>query len=190
MRAFTIAVIAIAGFHCYVSLSKGESPLNWQFLLLVLSPLLALVWKDIGLLKFGHKGFEIERIKEDVNRAITKVTHGHTIDSKSIETLFKSVELNDWLTLVLARMLMRKGLVLLHPDHGLGPSPSLDKLIKLAAEHDTISEQELEELERLRDVTFYAEWWGGRAPIRSDWKWALQNAKSVIERLFDKQKLS
>jgi hypothetical protein len=190
MRAYTIAVIFIGFLHCLYSIEQKESPLNWLFLFLIVSPFIPTVWNGVSSFKFGSKGVEVEKLKSDVNNAITRVTHGKSLDQKSIETLFKSVEMNDWLTLVLSRMLMRKGLVLLNPDHELGVSPSLAKLINKSSDRELISAEEKEELEKLRDVTFYAEWWGGNSPTQGDWKWALTNCKSIIERLFDKQKIA
>ena len=52
---------------------------------------------------------------------------------------------------------MRKGLVMLHPEHTLGPSPSLSKLIVQCQQAGKITQDEAEKLEKLRDVTFYAE---------------------------------
>jgi hypothetical protein len=72
------------------------------------------------------------------------------------------------MTLVLARMLMRQGLVCLVPDHSFGVSPSLSKLIALCSEDELISDDLKVELERLRHITFYAEWWDGDIPTHGE----------------------
>ena len=190
MRAYITAVIFISAIHCFFSIDKGESPLSWEFLLLVLSPFVALIWSDISNFKFGSKGLEVEKIKRDVDKTIKHAAHGDSIDKQALDTLFKSVELNDWATLVLARMLMRKGLVALEPQHGLGVSPSLSKLIVQCEQKNLISPEEKEELEKLRNVTFYAEWWDGDVPTQGDWKWALENCRDLIEQLFNKQPIA
>jgi hypothetical protein len=187
MRAYIIAVIFIATLHCISTVSKFESPLSWQFFLLIASPILILAWKDLAKLKLDPKGgLELERLKEEINKSIVEISHGRSVDSKSIDKLFKSTELNDWLTLVLARMLMRKALVFLNRNHELGPSPSLKKLIQSSLENGKLTQEECDNLERLRNITFYAEWWGGDAPTFADWDWALKNSKNIVQKLFGK----
>lgn len=187
MRAYITAVIFIGTLHCYFSIVNGESPLTWHFLLLVISPFIVFIWRDISNLKFGMDGIEVAKIKKDVDKTIKQAAHGEIIDQQALDTLFKSVELNDWSTLVLARMLMRKGLVMLVPNHDFGPTPSLFKLIDLCKEQDKISIEEKIELDKLRDITFYAEWWAGDIPTQGDWNWALENCRNIIGKLFDKQ---
>lgn len=190
MRAYTIAVIFIASCHVYLSLAEGKSPLSILFVFLILSPFLPFVWKELANVKLGADGISLERLKRDVDSTIKKATHRKTIDPKSLDDLFKTVELNEWMTLVLARMLMRQGLVCLVPEHGFGPSPSLVKLIPLCLAKDLISKEEAANLDNLREITFYAEWWDGRAPNHGQWRWALENCKNIVRTLFEKQPIS
>ena len=132
----------------------------------MLSPFFSFVWKEISNLKFGKDGFEVQRLKQDVERTIQRAIHGRSIDSEALDDLFKTVELNEWMTLVLSRMLMRHGLVSLISDHGLGVSPSLNKLIPMCFDRKLLSEQERDDLEKLRNVTFFAEWWDGTKPTK------------------------
>ncbi|MBL0709894.1 MAG: hypothetical protein JJV99_02590 [Colwellia sp.] len=188
---YILIVAAVAGFHVYAAFDKNiSSPLDFNLILLLLIPFLTLVWKDAASIKFGSKGLELEKLKQNVNKTIKHAVHGDSIDHKSLEALFKSVETNDWLKLVLARMLMRKGLVVLKPDHGLGVSPSLSSLIKMCHSERIITEEEKANLEKLRNITFYAEWWDGDAPTHGDWKWAIVESPKIIQQLFDKQKIA
>jgi hypothetical protein len=192
MKIIYILIIAVvAGFHIYAAFDEAvTSPLDFNLILLLLIPFLTLVWKDAASIKFGSKGLELEKLKKNVDKTIKHAVHGDSIDHKSLETLFKSVEANDWLKLVLARMLMRKGLVALSPDHNFGPSPSLAKLIPMCFEAGKISAQEKENIEKLRNITFYAEWWAGDAPTHEEWKWAIEKSPEIIHTLFDKQPIA
>lgn len=190
MRAYTIAIIFIGSWHVYLSINEGKSPLSMLFLALILSPFLPYIWKEISNVKFSKDGIALERLKLDVDNTIKKATHRKAIDPKALDDLFKTVELNEWMTLVLARMLMRQGLVCLVPDHGFGPSPSLTKLIPLCSQKNLISPEEAENLEKLREITFYAEWWDGRAPNHGQWRWALSNCKLIIRTLFERQPIA
>ena len=181
----------LAVVHAYQCISQGTSFLTWEFLLLLFSPFAKFIWLDVASLKLGKDGLELERIKKDVNQAIKLAAHGEKIDPEALELIFKSVEANEWATLILSRMLLRKGLMLLAPkDHGLGNSPSLSKLIKLCADTEAISTVEAELYEKLRDITFYAEWWSGRPPSYEDWNWALENSKPILGSLFRKQSMA
>ena len=190
MRAYIAAVILVASLHVYFSFVKGDSPLSIAFLILILSPFAPFAWQEASKIKLGKDGFELERLKKDVDQTIKKAVHGKAIDPRALDDLFKTVELNEWVTLVLARMLMRQGLVCLASDHDLGASPSLRKLIALCFARGLLSEEERDELERLRNVTFYAEWWGGEPPTYGDWIWALDNCKAIVRGLFEKQHIS
>lgn len=190
MRAFIVSVIFIASIHIYYSIDKGESPLNLLFLILVLSPFVPYIWKEASNIKIGKNGLELERLKKDVDKTIKKAAHGNTVDPKAIDDLFKTVELNEWITLVLSRMLLRKGLVCLVPDHNLGFSPSLSRLIDLAFGNGFLSEDEKSDIEKLRNITFYAEWWDGDVPSHIEWNWALNNCKGVVKNLFEKQPIA
>jgi hypothetical protein len=188
MNFIYIAVIILVTIaHLIFSFKSGQSPLNASLVILLLSPLIFFLWKDASSIKLGAKGLELEKMKNAVDKTIKHAVKGHSIDSRSLETLFKSVEANEWITLVLSRMLMRKCLVALYPEHDFGPSPSLMKLINKCFELEKISESEKDDLEKLRHITFYAEWWGGEAPTHGDWKWAISNCQSIIQQLFDKQ---
>ena len=190
MRAYIGAVIFISAWHVYFSILKKETPLSIPFLILLISPFITYIWKEVSNVKLGKDGFEVQRLKQDVERTIQRAIHGRGIDPNALDDLFKTVELNAWITLVLARMLMRQGLVSLVPDHGLGPSPSLNKLIPLCFSRNLISTQEQDDLEKLRNITFYAEWWDGTKPTYSDWEWALSNCKRIIRDLFGKQTIT
>lgn len=190
MRAYIIAVIFISTVHIYFSALENQSPLSLPFIFFVMSPFLPSIWKDLSNLKLDKNGVSIEKLKNDVDKTIKKATHRKGIEPQSLDNLFKTVELNEWMTLVLARMLMRQGLVSLVPNHTFGPSPSLVKLISLCHEKGLISDAESEDLEKLRNVTFYAEWWDGDAPTHGEWEWALENCKPILRDLFRKQSLS
>ena len=188
MKFFYIAVIILVTIaHIIYSFKLGQSPLNANLVILLLSPLVFFLWKDASSIKLGAKGIELEKMKKEVDKTIKHAVKGHSIDTHSLETLFKSVEANEWITLVLSRMLLRKGLVALYPDHEFGPSPSLKKLISKCLELKKISQSEQVDLDKLRHITFYAEWWGGDAPTHGDWKWAIDNCQPIIQQLFDKQ---
>src|SRR6218665_980474 len=107
MRAYIAAIIFIASWHVYFSILKQESPLTPLLLALILSPFIPLVWKEISNLKLGNDGLELQRLKQDGERTIQRAIHGRSISTKELDDLFKTVELNEWITLVLARMLMR-----------------------------------------------------------------------------------
>lgn len=149
----------------------------------------ALIEKIVDRIKkVKHKDTELEFLSKEANESLAKVAHGGYLGTLNIDAIFETVKLNDWATLIISRMLMRKGLVeVVGQDHSFGASPSLDKLIKHCTEHSLVPADLLSDLERLREVTFFAEWWNGRAPTKGEWKWALANSKSTIERLFDLQ---
>lgn len=191
MKAVYIFIVAaVAAAHIYIGWETKSSPLNFNLILLLLIPFLTFVWKDASVIKLGSKGLELEKLKSDVNKTIKNVAHGDSVDHKSIDNLYKSVEINDWLKLVLSRMLMRKGLVALVPEHDFGVSPSLNKLIPFCLNEGKITEADVIELERLRNITFYAEWWDGDVPTHEDWKWALENGQKIVQKLFDKQPIA
>ncbi|MDR5015232.1 hypothetical protein RF663_13465 [Aeromonas veronii] len=187
MRAYAISVIFISACHVYISILNDVSPLNLMFLIFILSPFLPFVWKEVSKISFDGNSVSLERIRDNVNLTIERATHKKNINPKSLDELFKTVELNDWMTLVLARMLMRQGLVCLYPNHGLGPSPSLSELICMCRNESFITENEAVDLEKLRHITFYAEWWDGDIPNHGDWQWALENCRNIIRNIFDKQ---
>lgn len=187
MRAYIISIIFISSIHIYFCIQKSESPLNILLLILVLVPFVPYIWNEISNIKLGKDGLELQRLKSDVDKTIKRAVHKRSISPEAIEDLFKTTELNEWLTLVLARMLMRQALVCLVPEHSLGISPSLQKLISLAFEKNIISQNEYEKLEKLRNVTFYAEWWDGDVPTYELWDWSLKNCKQIVKGLFEKQ---
>lgn len=156
-------------------------------LILLSIPLIPNIWKESSVIKFGKDGIELQRIKDEVDKTIKDVVHSKSISPSALDDLFKSTELNEWLTLVLARMLMRQGLITLIPDHNFGDSPSLSKLIDFAFTKNLITQIEKDDLEMLREITFYAEWWGGRKPTHAQWQWALLNCKSIVKNLYLKQ---
>ena len=84
-------------------------------------------------------------------------------------------------------MLMRKGLIEIVKNQSFGDAPSLEKLIKYCKDYSLVPKDQLDDLERLREVTYFAEWWKGRVPTRGEWKWAVANCKSIIMQLFDLQ---
>jgi len=190
MRAYIAAVVFVSSWHVYFSILKQESPLSMPFLILMLSPFFPFVWKEVSNLKLGKDGFEVQRLKQDVERTIQRAIHGRSIGSEALDDLFKTVGLNEWMTLVLSRMLMRHGLVSLVSDHGLGVSPSLNKLIPMCFDRKLLSEKERDDLEKLRNITFYAEWWDGTKPTQAEWEWALGNSKEIIRGLFGKQPIA
>lgn len=190
MRAYIAAVIFVSSWHIYFCILKQESPLTIPFLVLMMSPFAPYIWKEVSNLKLGKDGFEIQRLKQDVERTIQRAIHGRAIGLEALDDLFKTVQLNEWMTLVLARMLMRHGLVCLVPTHNLGPSPSLNKLIPMCFDRRLLSENERDELEKLRNITFYAEWWHGDKPTQAEWEWALSNCKEIVRCLFGKQPIA
>lgn len=190
MRAYILAATFIASSHIYFSIQKSESPLNLLLIVILLVPFIPYIWKEISSIKFSKDGLELQRLKVDVDKTIKRAVHGKGIPPSALEDLFKTTELNEWLTLVLARMLMRQGLVCLVPDHNLGVSPSLKVLLEIAKNKNIISDTEVRELEELRDITFYAEWWGGNTPTHEQWEWAILNCKRIVRGLFAKQPIA
>ncbi|MFY8272595.1 hypothetical protein AAEU32_00370 [Pseudoalteromonas sp. SSDWG2] len=187
---YILAIAAVAYLHVDRVIEGQKSPLDFNFILLLLIPFIIMVWKDAAVIKLGSKGLELEKLKRDVNQTIKHVAHGDVIDHKSLDNLYKSVDANDWLKLVLTRMLMRKGLAALVPEHEFGFSPSLSKLIPQCLAEGKILEEESLKLEKLRNITFYAEWWDGDVPTNEDWQWALENGQKIVQRLFDKQPIN
>jgi hypothetical protein len=173
--------------HLYFSFANDISPLTWHLVLLLFSPFIFFVWKDASSIKLTTKGFELEKLKAGVEKTIKKAITTHKIDSNSLNELFISVESNEWIKLVLARMLMRKGLSALVTSSDMGDTPSIQKLIEQCRDEKKLSTQDIEEIEKLRNVTFYAEWWSGNPPTVEDWSWALNNCQSIIEKIYNKQ---
>lgn len=165
-------------------------PVTVLFLVFILRHRLpALIEKILDRIKkVKHKDTELEFLSKEANESLAKAAHGGYVGTLNIDAIFETVKLNEWATLIMSRMLMRKGLVeVVGPNHSFGVSPSLDKLIKHCEGSSLVPDDLLADLERLREVTFFAEWWNGRAPTKGEWKWALANCKSIIERLFDLQ---
>jgi hypothetical protein len=141
---------------------------------------------DVQRIKLGKDGFEFE--KATVTASISKAMHGNYLNKKELQSIFDSVAANEWATLVLARMLMRKGLsAIALKKHHLGDSPSLRDLISLVQSNNRLTETEAADLERLRDVTYFAEWLSGNPPVYTDWYWALENSQRIIENIMNKQ---
>lgn len=138
--------------------------------------------------RFKHKDTELEFLSKEANESLTRAAHGSQGATINVAAIFETVKLNEWATLIMARMLMRKGLLeIIGANQSFGESPSLQKLIKHCELNKLISEELLVDLERLREVTYFAEWWTGRVPSRGEWKWALERCKSIIDQLFDLQ---
>lgn len=190
MRAYIIAITFISALHVYFSIQKSESPLNVLLVVLLLVPFVPFIWNEITNIKLGKDGFELQRLKSEVDKTIKRAVHGKSIPPSALNDLFKTTELNEWLTLVLTRMLMRQGLVCLLPNHGLGVSPSLKTLIANSLQKGLITQSEHDDLEKLRDITFYAEWWDGTAPTHEQWEWALNNGQQIVRGLFAKQPIA
>lgn len=180
----------IAALHIYYSIQKSESPLNALLIIVLLVPFIPSIWKEVENIKLSKDGLELQRLRHDVDRTIKRAVHGKGIPPSALDDLFKTTELNEWLTLVLARMLMRQGLVCLVPNHNLGDSPSLTGLLEKAKNRNLITDIEFDELERLRNITFYAEWWEGDAPTHEQWEWALLNCKRIVRCLVAKQPIA
>ena len=110
------------------------------------------------------------------------------VGSINIEAIFKTVKLNEWATLIISRMLVRKGLTTIAgTNQSLGLAPSLQDLLAICREKGVLPADLDRDLERLRNVTYFAEWWQGRVPTRDEWKWALDNCRRVVQALFDLQ---
>lgn len=195
---FLLIIVSLLISHLYISISTGKSPLSWEAFVLVFSPFLVVIWNDLKNLigqndvqriKFGKDGFEFE--KATVTASISKAMHGNYLNKKELQSIFDSVAANEWATLVLARMLMRKGLIAIAPnEHNLGDSAPLGKLILLVQEHGQLTETEAADLERLRNTTYFTEWLSGIPPTYADWYWALENSQKLIESLMNKQLVS
>lgn len=142
------------------------------------------------LVKAKYKDAELEFVSKEANESLNKVAHGGYLGTLNINAIYESIKLNEWATLVVSRMLMRKGLIEVVGNHDFGASPSLEKLIERCKAQQLLPSELIEDLERLREVTFFAEWWNGRVPIKSEWKWALLNCKRIVEALFDHQPMA
>ncbi len=192
---FLLIIVSLLFGHLYISISSGKSPLSWEAFVLVFSPFLIVIWNDlksimmrndVQRIKLGKDGFEFE--KATVTASISKAMHGNYLNKKELQSIFDSVAANEWATLVLARMLMRKGLsAIALKKHHLGDSPSLRDLISLVQSNNRLTETEAADLERLRDVTYFAEWLSGNPPVYTDWYWALENSQRIIENIMNKQ---
>ena len=137
------------------------------------------------LKKIKHKDTELEFLSKEANDSLAKAARGEDGDL-NIDAIFETLKLNEWATLIMARMLMRKGVVeLVDPKHAFGPSPSLEKLLEHGRKNNLLPADVIDELERLREITYFVEWWRGRAPTKGDWKWAVANCKRIIQSLFD-----
>jgi hypothetical protein len=94
VRAYTFAVIFVCACHVYFSISAEESPLTILFFLVMLSPFLPIVWKEISNIKLDKDGISLEKLKIDVDRTIKRAAHQKSIDPNALDDLFKTVELN------------------------------------------------------------------------------------------------
>lgn len=159
------------------------------FLFTVKKEILPLVQSILPRLKkVKYKDAELEFLSREANESLAKFAHGGYTGTVNIRAIFETVKLNEWATLVLSRMLMRKGLLeIVGKDHCLGSSPSLEKLISQCESGKKIPIELINDLKKLRSITFYAEWWGGDAPNKIEWKWALDNCEGIIQNLFDHQ---
>jgi hypothetical protein len=139
----------------------------------------------LSRIKYGDA--ELEFLSKEANDSLAKAAHGGYAGNINIRAIFESVRLNEWATLAISRMLMRKGVIAIVGSHDVGQTPSLERLLLLCKERKLIPVVLADDLERLREVTFFVEWWGGRVPSKAEWKWALQNCERVVEALFDQQ---
>lgn len=191
MRFYLFFIVAIAILHIYFSFLENKSPLNVQFLILIAIPYFIYIWKEVSRLKIGKDSIEIEKLKQNVNEVIKRFSHKKIFHPNDINDLFRTVESNEWMTLILARMLIRNGLISLLPNHRFGSCPEIYSLISTCFDKKIITKEEKDDLERLRDITFYAEWWWSKnPPTYSDWKWALDNSKRIIYNLLEKQHMN
>ncbi|WP_028874506.1 hypothetical protein [Tepidiphilus margaritifer] len=193
-RLTYLATIALVlGGHLYFSFTHDVSPLTPLLLLLLLMPFAPYGWAQIAKIGISHQGVVIERIKNEVRETFERVCMDRSIAPHAIDDLFTTTENNEWMTLILARMLMRYGLGrLLREQAGdlHHDDPALANAIRRCYEHRIISEAERESLEKLRRITYYAEWWQGTPPTYEEWDWAIENAKSIIRALLSKQKIT
>jgi hypothetical protein len=141
--------------------------------------------------RLKHKDTELEFLSKEANESLAKVAHEGFVGAINIEAIYETVKLNEWATLAISRMLMRKGLMaLVGTNHVFGLSPSLTELITHCVESRLLSADLAKDLERLREVTYYAEWWKGRVPPRDEWKWAVHNCRRTVQALFDRQPIA
>lgn len=161
------------------------SALAWPVALLLCffmlrKQLIALIGK-LANLKYGE--FAIEFQAEKSNKVMRRISAKKVVTPKDIDAVFEAVKHNEWATLVIARMLMRRGLMAM-VDTPANEDPSLLKMLPRA--EGKLGNDLKDKLERLRAVTYYAEWWRGDTPTGEQWQWAVENAKSLIEQLFGK----
>ena len=136
--------------------------------------------------KFKYKDAELEFIAKEANNSLYRLAHGRDFGDAHIDAIFESVKFNDWATLVMARMLMRKGLlIVLGSNAPQSDSPKLEEMIQICLNQNHLPLALLQKLERLREVTYYAEWWSGRRPTISEWKWAVQHCREIVKELYD-----
>jgi hypothetical protein len=184
MKLFILLITLLSGLHIYLAFPNVNALLTWQFLALIFSPFIFLILQDMAKFKVSTDGFEFERI----NKSVSKAMRGKTLNSEELESIFDSVKNNEWATLILSRMLMRKILLSIAPsDKNYGTAPSLEELIKDCKNCKRISDVDSTDLDKLRDITFFAEWWTVGEPTHSDWNWALENCVKIVKSLFDTQ---
>lgn len=177
--------------YIYMHIDCDADLLSWELIFLILSPFIIvflqdvlLSWNEIIALKIGN--IEVLKKSEDLSR---KISHGTSLSSDEIEHIFKSLEGNDWLTLLLARNLLRVGLRRITCSEYLEKHerPSLVNLITENYERGRLKDKEKQHLDKLREVTVFVEW-GSKSyePKISDWSWALLNYKDILVKLFEK----
>lgn len=134
---------------------------------------------NVAKLKYGD--FSIDFQAQRANEAMVKVSEDRPVTPEDIEAIFDAVRSNEWATLIMARMLMRRGLAaIVGPD--VGDDPSLMKMLPKA--NGILGDRLERDLDRLRVVSYYAEWWKKAPPSIRDWHWAVENARRLTVELF------
>jgi hypothetical protein len=143
--------------------------------------------------KLKHSDTELEFLSKEANDSLARLAHDGYSGVLNIDAVFETVKFNEWATVIMGRMLLRKMLVeliknTLH-NQSLPPSPSLKDLIRIAKENNLLPSELIGNIEKLRQISYFAEWWGGDSPTHGDWKWAVRNAKPIIEAIYDHHSL-
>ncbi|QWT22100.1 hypothetical protein KPL74_08845 [Bacillus sp. NP157] len=127
---------------------------------------------------------------DKANEGFSRVVRTGFMGANDLDAVFDTIKSNEWATVVLARMLLRKGLLALGgADGSTSASTGLEQMIAKVAVDRNLPPLLVAELNRMRNATHYAEWWQGTPPKQGEWTWAVANARRVVGDLFNEQSM-
>ena len=185
-----LALMTVLLLATIANIVRQAPPIGW--IELILAAIIAFIagGDRIARIVLEATGFKVsidnrpERVQEELTKIEAYVTDDNTAEdiSKIIDDSLEHTR-DIWSRLVLIRIVLRRLLQRVGSTHDLGfvPESSISKMKAVMRDKGIIDNLLAENIEKLRNATYAAEWGTGEAPKLENIKFALEQYESVFQ---------